>query len=63
MPKQTAYAVVNVYDYEEPATIQLYDNRAAAERHAAHLNKHLGADEDEPVFEVWEESVRSEFQP
>ena len=63
MSKQTVYLVVNVYDYEEPATIQLYDNRAAAEQHAAHLNKHLGADEDEPVFEVWEESVRSEFQP
>ena len=63
MPKQTVYLVVNVYDYEEPATIQLYDNRAAAEQHAAHLNKHLGSDEDGLVFDVWEEAVLSEFQP
>ena len=63
MPKQAVYVVVNVYDYEEPATIQIYDNRAAADQHAAHLNKHLGSDEDEPVFEVWEEAVLSEFNP
>ena len=63
MPKQSVYIVVNVYDYEEPATIQIYDNRAAADQHAAHLNKHLGSDEDEPVFEVWEEAVLSEFNP
>ncbi len=63
MPKQAVYIVVNVYDYEEPATIQIYDNRAGADQHAAHLNKHLGSDEDEPVFEVWEEAVLSEFNP
>lgn len=63
MPKQTIYAVVNVYYYEEPATIQLYDNRAAAEKHAAHLNKHRGSDEGELVFVVWERTVLSEFHP
>lgn len=63
MPKQAVYVVVNVYEYEEPATIQIYDNRAAADQHAAHLNAHLGSDEDEPVFEVWEEAVLSEFNP
>ena len=65
MPKQAVYVVVNVYDYEEPATIQLYDNRDAAEQHAANLNAHLGSDEDEdePVFAVWEEVVLSEFNP
>ena len=63
MPKQTVYLVVNAYDAEAPTPVQLYDNRAAAERHAAHLNAHLGSDEDEPVFEVWEEAVLSEFNP
>ena len=63
MPKQIVYHVVNVYDYEEPATIQLYDNLDAANQHATHLNKHLGSDEDETVFEVWEEDVLSEFKP
>ena len=63
MPEQTIYLVVNMYDCEYPATIQRYDNRASAEQHAAHLNKHLGRDEDEPVFEVWEETVLSEFNP
>ena len=57
MPKQTVYLVLNVYYGEDP----IYDNRAAAEQHAAHLNKHLGYGEDEPVFVVWEEVVRSEF--
>ena len=61
MPEQTIYIVVNVYDYDTPAFVQIYDNRAAAEQHAAHLNNHLGSDEDEPVFEVWEEAVLSEF--
>ena len=63
MPKQAVYIVVNVYDYEEPATIQIYDNRAAADQHAAHLNKHRGPDEDGPGFEVWEGGVLSEFNP
>ena len=63
MPKQTIYRVVNVYDYDTPDFVQMYDNRAAAEQHAAHLNKHLGSDEDEPVFAVWEETVLSEFNP
>ena len=63
MPKQTVYLVVNEYDAESPAPVRLYDNRAAAEQHAAHLNNHLGSDEDEPVFEVWEEAVLSEFNP
>ena len=57
MPKQTVYLVLNVYYGEDP----IYDNRAAAEQHAAHLNKHLGSDEDEPVFSVWEADVLSEF--
>ena len=63
MTEQTIYSVVNMYDYEEPATIQIYDNRNAAEQHAAHLNRHLGSDEDEPVFGVWEDTVLSDFQP
>ena len=63
MPQQTVYIVVNVYDCEEPAIVQRYDNPLAAEQHAAHLNKHLGRDEDEPVFEVWEADVLSEFNP
>jgi hypothetical protein len=63
MPKQTAYLVVNAYDAESPTPVRLYDNRDAAERHAAHLNRHLGADEDDLDFEVWEEPVLSEFQP
>ena len=63
MTEQTIYLVVNVYDYEEPATIQIYDSRAAADQHAAHLNKHRGSDEDRLVFEVWEEGVLSEFNP
>ena len=63
MPKQTAYLVINAYDAEAPTPVRLYDNRAAADQHAAHLNAHLGSDEDEPVFEVWEEAVLSEFNP
>ena len=63
MPKQTIYLVLNIYDGEDPTPVQVYDNRAAADQHAAHLNKHLGSDEDEPVFEVWEEAVLSEFNP
>ena len=63
MTKHLIYLVVNTYDCEDPAFVQLYDNRNAAEQHAAHLNKHLGCDEDEPVFEVWEEGVLSEFNP
>ena len=63
MSKQTIYIVVNIYDCEDPAFVRLYDNRAAADQHAAHLNKHLGSDEDEPVFAVWEEAVLSEFNP
>ena len=63
MTEQTIYSVVNMYDCEDPTIVQRYDNRNAAEQHAAHLNKHLGRDEDEPVFEVWEEAVLSEFNP
>ena len=63
MPKQTIYIVSNVYDYDAPDFVWAYDNRAAADQHAAHLNNHLGSDEDEPVFEVWEEAVLSEFNP
>lgn len=63
MPKQTAYIVINAYDVEAPIPVQLYDNRAAAEQHVAHLNKHFGSDEDEPVFAVWEWDVLSEFNP
>lgn len=63
MSEQTIYLVVNIYDSEDPTPVQLYDNRAAAEQHAAQLNKHLGSDEDEPVFEVWEDAVLSDFQP
>ena len=64
MPEQIIYLVVNTYDYEQqPSIVQRYDNRNAAEQHAAHLNKHCGRDEDEPVFEVWEETVLSEFNP
>ena len=63
MPEQTAYLVVNAYDAESPTPVQLYDNRAAAERHAAHFNRHLGAGADVPAFTVWERTVRSEFQP
>ena len=63
MPKQTVYLVVNAYYAEAPTPVQLYDNRAAADQHAAQLNKHLGSDEDEPVFEVWDWAVRSEFKP
>jgi len=61
MPKQTIYLVLNIYDGEDPTPVQVYDNRAAAEKHAAHLNNHLGSDEDEPVFAVWEWDVLSEF--
>lgn len=63
MTKQTAYLVVNMYDYDAPVFVRIYDNRAAADQHAAHLNAHLGSDEDEPVFEVWEAAVLSEFNP
>ena len=63
MPEQTIYLVVNVYYCEGPTTVRVYDNRNAAEQHAAHLNKHLGCDEDEPVVEVWEEAMFSEFNP
>ena len=63
MPKQTIYRVVNVYDYDTPDFVQMYDNRAAAEQHAAHLNKHRGADEAGLVFAVWEAAVLSEFNP
>ena len=63
MTKQPVYPVVNAYDAEAPTPVQLYDNRDAAEQLAAHLNAHLGSDEDEPVFEVWEEVVLSEFNP
>ena len=61
MSKQTVYLVLNIYDDEDPTPVQLYNNRAAAEQHAAHFNKHLGGDEDEPVFTVWEWDVLSEF--
>ena len=60
MPKQTVYLVVKAYD---AAPMQLYDNRAAAEQHAAYFNMYLRSDEDEPVFEVWEAAMLSEFQP
>ena len=63
MTEQIIYLVLNIYDGEDPTPVQLYDNLAAAEQHAAHLNKHLGRDEDEPVFEVWEADVLSEFNP
>lgn len=63
MPKQTVYLVVNAYDADSPTPVQLYDNRKAAEQHAAHLNKYFEYDEDEIVFTVWEEPVLSEFQP
>ena len=63
MTQQTIYLVVNVYDYDTPGFVQRYDNRAAAEQHAAHLNKHRGSDEDAPVFSVWEWDVLSEFKP
>ena len=63
MPKQTIYLVVNEYDYDSPAFVQSYDNRTSADQHAALLNKHLGSDEDEPVFAVWERTMLSEFQP
>ena len=63
MPKQTVYVVVNKYGHATPTPVQRYDNRAAAEKHAAHLNKHFEYDEDEPIFAVWEETVLSEFNP
>ena len=63
MPKQTIYTVVNKYGHAEPTPVQRYDNRAAAEKHAAHLNKHRGSDEGELVFVVWEKAVLSEFNP
>ena len=63
MTKQIIYIVVNMYDSEDPAFVQLYDNRAAAEQHAALLNKPLGRYEDDPVFVVWEDTVLSEFNP
>ena len=63
MTKQTVYIVANLYDYDSPVVVQRYDNRAAAEQHAAHLNKHRGSDEYGPVFAVWEEAVLSEFNP
>lgn len=63
MPKQTVYLVLNMYDYDIPTFVQIYDNQAAADQHAAHLNAHLGSDEDELVFSVWEEPVLSEFNP
>ena len=64
MPEQTLYIVINKYGHEIPTPVQFYDNRTAAEQHAAHLNKHLEYDdEDEPGFEVWEEAVLSEFNP
>lgn len=63
MPKQTVHLVVNAYDAESPIPVQLYDNRAAAERHAAHFNRHLGAGADVPAFAVWEWDVLSEFNP
>lgn len=67
MPKQTVYAVVNNYDYDAPVFMQIYDNRAAAEQHAARLNGNLnspiGGDEDDLIFEVWELAMLSEFNP
>ena len=63
MPKQTIYTVVNKYGHAAPTPVQRYDNRAAAEKHAAHLNKYFEHDEDEPVFVVWEEAMLSEFNP
>ena len=61
MSKQIIYLVVNTYDPETPTPVQQYNNRAAAEQHAAHLNKHHGGDEYGPVFTVWEWDVLSEF--
>ena len=63
MTQPTIYIVANVYDHEDPAFVRLYDNRAAADQHAAHLNKLLGRNADAPVFEVWECEVLSEFKP
>lgn len=63
MSKQTVYLVVNAYDAESPTPVRLYDNRDAAERHAAHLNMHLGAGADVPAFTVWERTMLSEFHP
>ena len=67
MPKQTAYLVVNRYDFDYPIYMGMYDNRTAAEQHAAHLNGNLnspiGGDEDDLIFEVWEEAVLSKFNP
>ena len=63
MPKQIVYLVVNTYDYETPTPVLLYDNRDAAERHAAHLNKYFEYDEDEIVFKVREGGVLSEINP
>ena len=63
MTEQIIYLVVNMYDCEQPSIVQRYDNQNAAEQHAAHLNEHLGRDEDEPVFEVWEADVLSKFNP
>ena len=60
MTQQTAYLVVKSYD---AAPMQLYDNRAAAEQHAAYFNMYLRSDEDESAFEVWEVTMLSEFQP
>ena len=61
MSKQTVYLVVNMYDPETPTPVQLYDNRKAAEQHAAHLNKYFEYDKD--VFKVREGGVLSEFNP
>ena len=63
MTQQTVYLVVNIYDGAAPTPVQLYDNRAAADQHAAQLNNLLGSDEDEPVFAVWDWAARSEFKP
>lgn len=63
MPDQTIYLVINICDYDTPAFVMAYTNEAAALAHAADLNTHLAAEEDEPVFVVWEETALSEFQP
>ncbi len=63
MPKQTIYLVFNVYDYDTPDFVRAYDNRDAAEQHAAYLNKYFEYLEDELVFEVREGGVLSEFNP
>ena len=67
MTKQPVYLVVNRYDFDYPIYMGMYDNRTAAEQHAAHLNGNLngpiGGDEDDLIFEVLEGAVLSDFQP